>query len=289
MKRFLLVLIIASLALMAGCNSGNETTKELNTPKEPGSTSVKEVKGNLEEELIKLNGELRTDLLPFAEHVNGQYNEIVRIKTPTTLSIENYEAADPNRNDPNKSLNTHLKGDYADVVGFDTIYTPQDAMKEFTELNLVPDHYTTYINKNLSNSLHIIAISLENDSDEYAYDLGVSSLVWPYEKMERYAAEKEWEDDLEEGESYNYDYGKGTAGDYEYYYSSIYRTFDEGLKMYRLQIYFKVSDKYFLRFEEDGSNAVSKGGSAIDLFIGEKAIDVQGYADYLATWIVPVQ
>lgn len=289
MKKILLVLIVASLALMVGCNSGNETTTESKTSKAPESTSVKEEKGNLEEELIKLNGELRTDLLPFAEHVNGQYNKIVSIKTPATLSIQSYEAADPNRNDPQKTYNTHIKGDYADSTAFDTIYTPQDAMKDFTGLNLVPDHYTTYINKNIGNSLHYIAITLEHNSDEYSYDLGVSSLVWPYERMEKDATEKEWEEDLEEGESYHYDYGKGTAGGYEYYYSSIFRLFDEGLKKYRLQIYFKVSDKYFLHFEEDGSNAEFKGGSAIDLFIGETAIDVQGYADYLATWIVPVE
>lgn|GEM_PF-2587794 len=289
-KRHVILLLLVLCIAITGCgksNSGetgtnnNEATNESKEPDE-GQNSENRFKPE------KIDGELRAELLPLAEHVDGKYNIIVNIKTPDYLSIEGYDYIDPNRDISDKSsYRMKSGGEYSDIAAFDTIYTPQDAIQNFTSLNVVPNYYYTLIGKNVLAGLHLMTISLEYDDENYEAS-GGQRVIRTYEDFQEEAVEKEWEATLDEGDTYTYNYGKGTAGNYEYYYSIGIKTMKDIGNSYEMFINFKISDQYILAFVEQ-CGSTNEGQGPLGLFIDGTTVDTQGYADYLATWIMPAK
>lgn len=284
-KRHCVILLVLVLCIaITGCSKSGSGETEINDYNESNESQTSENRMKS----TQVDGELRDELLPLAVHVNEKYHTIANLKTPAYLSIEKYYYIDPNRDLSNDSINGFTSGgEYSDITAYDTIYTPQDAMQDYTSLNVVPIYYHTLTGKNDSLGLHPLSISLEYD-DQNDKLSGGQRVIRTYEGFEKEAAEKEWETTLEKGDTYTYDYGKGSAGQYEYYYSVHVQTFDDVSTMYTMYINFKLSDEYIVAFVEK-CGSLNKGQGPLGFFMDEATVDVQGYADYLATWIVPAE
>lgn len=283
MKRKSIVFLTLILTLFVGCSTTSNDPKKEAVSKEDETTNKTDGNADLDTKLINNNGQLRDEVIPFAEHVEGNYNIVVNLKTPEKLGITSYTYIDPNR-DLNDDSYTGIKdgGEYYDLSNYEYIYTPEDASKDYTSLGVVPNSYITRYSEGLTEGVHYIGIELCYKEDSL-YAAGEQADT--YEDIENEAIEQDWKYLLEEeDETYDFTYGKGQTGGYEYYYSCAAHGIGDGLYLYTVKVYFDISDAYILEFEESytGTNTAGLG-----LFTDGVNIDADGYAAYLATWIVP--